>query len=567
MPRSARPLITRLKNLRGLFTPKATSEKISLLDTLTHQELRNTSDIRAFHSELCYMRAFPDSPSVYREAQRALRAFFKHIHGLRKKIKETLADDGIIGTTIEEVLEYGEALRLCAYAPQRAGIHWADYEDPEKLDELLCHTLSRMEEPAFEAGNISTEDWLHTAMGRKKVTDLAWTIRQIQERIHSPRLRAQLYDSAEIPVPWELKEDSVTLTQLKTSSPSYRQKGMRRFSGNPLREILKPQRALHLLPPSKARAIIHVAATALLSRRREVFAITHANPKEVYLADFGEGAQLAVIGTLPAFRLGLEAHYGFVLLSNGVPIGYGGVSPLFSQVNTGINIFPEYRKSEAAYLFLQCLRTFHTLFNCRHIFADRYQIGGGNKEGRDSGAFWLYYKLGFRPLDSRAREIAAQEYIKLKKNRSRKTPPKTLLALSSCDMKLTLPVKKRGAFFPEALLETCALGVTKSLGEIKSASSLRGLHIHARNIRNALAIRGYAQWSPSQKEGLLQTAPLLTLIPDLSQWSSAQKKALVRILQSKGKPQERSYALELRAHLRLQEALMRYCKKYAQQLN
>lgn len=560
MSRSARSAITRLKILRGHFTPEAAAEKVLLLDALTHHTLKNTSDIRTFHSELCYMRAFPDSPSVYRATLGALRAFFKHVRGLRKKRKRTLADDGIIGTAIEEVLEYGEALRLCSYAPQRVGIHWADYAQPEKLDELLCHTLSRIEEPAFEAGNISTKHWLHTAMGRQKITDLTWTIRQIQENIHSPRLRAHLYDAAEIPVRWELAEDSVTLTQLKTTSPSYRGKGMRRFSGDPIREILKPQRALRLMPSPKAQSIIHVAATALLSRRREVFAITHANPKEVYLADFGDGTQLAVIGTLPAFRLGLEAHYGFVLLSNGVPIGYGGVSPLFSQVNTGINIFPEYRKSEAPYLFLQCLRTFHTLFNCRHIFADRYQVGGGNKEGRDSGAFWLYYKLGFRPLNPHTLQIALKEYIKLKKNRSRKTPPKTLLALSSCDMKLTLPAKKRGAFFPEALLETCALGVTKSLGGIQSPSRLRRLRIHARHIRRLLTIRGYNHWSPSQKEGLLQTAPILTLIPDLSRWSSAQKKALVRILQSKGKMQERRYALELRSHLRLQEALMRYCK-------
>lgn len=89
---------------------------------------------------------------------------------------------------------------------------------------------------------------------------------------------------------------------------------------------------------------------SLAARHRETYHFNHANPGEVYLADVGEGIFVAVFGLAPERRYPLECTMGFLILSNGVPIGYGGSSTLFLQVNTGINIFDEYRGSEASYL-------------------------------------------------------------------------------------------------------------------------------------------------------------------------------------------------------------------------
>ena len=124
-----------------------------------------------------------------------------------------------------------------------------------------------------------------------------------------------------------------------------------------------------------------------------------------YLRLFHEAAGpavviLALIGVLPAQRLLLEANYGYVLLSNGVPIGYGGVSPLFRQANTGINVFDPFRGSEATYLWAQTLRAFRSLFGVRRFIINGYQFGAGNAEAIASGAYWFYYRLGFRPTSA-----------------------------------------------------------------------------------------------------------------------------------------------------------------------
>lgn len=123
---------------------------------------------------------------------------------------------------------------------------------------------------------------------------------------------------------------------------------------------------------------------------REVYPISHANPREVYWCDLGEGVALAVIGALPGRRLCLEANYGCPLVSNGVPIGDGGVTALHRQANTGINIFEPFRGAEAGFLWVEMRRVFATLFDARGFIVNGYQIGEANPEAIASGAFWFY---------------------------------------------------------------------------------------------------------------------------------------------------------------------------------
>jgi len=101
--------------------------------------------------------------------------------------------------------------------------------------------------------------------------------------------------------------------------------------------------------------------SSLAARHRETIHFNYANPGDVYIANVGKGISIAVTGLSAEHRYPLECTLGFLILSNGVPIGYGGASVLFKQANTGINIFDEYRGSEAAWLWVQVMRVFHTL--------------------------------------------------------------------------------------------------------------------------------------------------------------------------------------------------------------
>ena len=117
-------------------------------------------------------------------------------------------------------------------------------------------------------------------------------------------------------------------------------------------------------------------------------------------------------------RYPLETTMGYLILSNGVPVGYGGGSALFRQVNTGVNMFDEYRGSEAAFLWTQVMRVYHALFGCTRFIINAYQFGSENSEALDSGAFWFHYHLGYRPVLPAVRALAQRESIRVRRDKT-----------------------------------------------------------------------------------------------------------------------------------------------------
>ena len=198
--------------------------------------------------------------------------------------------------------------------------------------------------------------------------------------------------------------------------------GFRRLS-EPTAELSHGRSIDPTAAASRGGAFIDLARSALVARAREVHAMSYPNADDVHVADLGEGVELAVIGVPPAQRLLLEANYGYLLISNGVPIGYGGVSPLFRQANTGINVFDPFRGSEAAFLWAQTLRAFRTLFGTRRFVINGYQFGAGNSEAIASGAYWFYYRLGFRPSLAENASLAAAEAERLQPIRASEPGP------------------------------------------------------------------------------------------------------------------------------------------------
>ncbi|MFN8582817.1 MAG: hypothetical protein U0163_17810 [Gemmatimonadaceae bacterium] len=270
------------------------------------------------------------------------------------------------------------------------------------------------------------------------------------------------------------------------------------------------------------------------------------------MAALGEGVQLAVIGAEPSLRMSVESNYGYLLLSNGVPVGYGGVTPLWNQANTGINIFDPFRGSEAAFLWAQMLRAFHSLFGVRRFLINGYQFGEGNTEAITSGAFWFYYRLGFRPAGRAQRTLAADEAARVGNDRAYRSPPATLRALAHGDLHLTLPGYRASTFVDERLLQVASLAVTNRL-----ASGVSRDDAHAQildRVSRALGVRRRS-WPVEERAAFERLAPVLDLIPSIASWSGADKQGLVALARSKGGPQEREFVLQARHHRRFWPAL------------
>jgi hypothetical protein len=526
--------------------------------------LRSASQLQQLHTCACFLCAFPDSAQVANAARNVLSDWSDRVSVLSTEQKAALEHTGMAGTTVRYEFCYAVACQLHDRFAGAIDVDWDSYDEPERLDGVLAHFLGRAEEHAFEEelGEITTQDWIALARGAGQETDLSWLLRHM----HSSKKRSAnalaSYDEAEVPLVWRLGSTtaSTTLNTFDTGRSVYRTM-MRKPPKRSKSLIAKPLPRIQLLDEEHGQRIIDLSIDALAARQREVFSMTQGNAKEVYLAPLGEGTHAAIMGIKPSHRLHLEGNYGFVLLANGRPVGYGGVSPLFRQGNTGINVFPEYRGGEAAFLFVQLLRSFHTLFGLTRLLANPFQFGRDNNEAIKSGAFWFYYKLGFRPGDPDGVGLAEREHRKILRKRGYRSDPVTLRQLAKSDLHLTLPDAKTNDFFDERWLTTCAVGATSAIASQPGKDRADKIRRLVRRISKLLGVRNLASWRDEWRHSFATLAPTVALVPDLNSWTASEKRSLVALIRSKGADRERDYVLQLGRHDRLRRSLARFCRK------
>ncbi|MEA3247236.1 MAG: hypothetical protein U9Q74_13875, partial [Gemmatimonadota bacterium] len=306
--------------------------------------------------------------------------------------------------------------------------------------------------------------------------------------------------------------------------------------------VAPPLAGFGLAGRAEARRVITAARAALASRCREVFATTNANPREVWLAPLGEGAELALFGLPHELRVSIEANYGYVLFVNGVPTAYGGVTPLFRQANTGVNVFPAFRGSEAAFLWTQMLRAFHTLFGVTRFVVNAVQFGEDNDEALASGAYWFYWRLGFRPASRRLAALAAREARRLAAHRSARTSPALLRKLATGDLHFTLPGAGDDDFFDELLLARCARLATRALARTGASHRGEAERILATRVAASLGVR-FERWPRAERRAFTRMAPVVSVIPRLARWPAADRRAVATAMRAKGAATERDFAL------------------------
>jgi hypothetical protein len=559
--KSARKSINRLYDIRNRFDREYSVEKQHLLQSLCERIVRTAADTKKLHKALCFTRAFPDSPQMHGLASHLLANFDDLIAGLGQKQKDRLVDTGIRSTEIR----YGFSFEVAAWlARTHAGhtvIDWAEVEDSSRLDELLQHVLEPAEADYFDSGEVSTEEWLNIAKENQAGTDFDWLMVQLGERRRHVGFWTALYNAADIPLRWTLSDPamSVSSNALDIDDVFCRKQPMHSRVANAKKQIANPLHSVTRLDRKRGSQLIDVGMASLAVRHRETLHFNYANPDEVYFAAVGRGVHIVVTGLQLDSRYPLECTMGFLILSNGVPIGYGGASILYRQVNTGINIFDEYRGSEAAWLWVQVMRVFHSLTGCNRYIANPYQFGSENSEALQSGAFWFYYRLGYRPVDPSIRHLARLEFAEVRAGEGYRTPLKKLKTLASCDMHLLLPGARTEDFFDEACIETAGLIATRQLAGTGKFSRSRARRQLSRDLANALQIDNLRDWSSAERKWLSYLSPLVSAA-DPASWTAEERRALVKMLRAKGGAAELDYAREAVNLPRYFSALKKACR-------
>lgn len=552
--RRARQALAELHRLLGRFGADAAGRKSALLATLAGARVQNRGQAQRLQRIVCFLSAFPDDAAVLRGARRLAAGFHARVRRLAAGERARLDDSGTAGTVTRHV--YGAAAaRWLARRFAAVAIDWAAV-DAAALAALLERLWHPLEGEAIEWTTRDLREWLRRARGNHPGSALAWLLAQAPAGAAAlPWQRA--YDAAEVPLAWPLGDERATITRNRLATAIvFRPQGMRRASPDARGAVTEPLESIRLLERRAAARLLEVWRAALWSRTRTVLHIERPNLNECLLADFGGGLQMAAVGIEIAARGVLEASFGYLLLANGVPIGYGGFTPLFAQVNTGTNVFPEYRGSEAAFAFQQALRTMHALTGCALVLINPYQFGAGNDEALASGAFWFYYRLGFRPARRDVRALAGREFARLGARRGYRVPIATLRQLATCDLHLELASDAGACHFDEALLPALARGLTAALAREPAANRATASRQLAQRLAGKLGF-DLTRWSSVERRGFERFAPLLAQIDDLPSWPASERKALAQLARARWAPQERDYVNRLRAHDRLRLALAR----------
>jgi hypothetical protein len=532
-----------LRNLRNAYGRGVECTKQSAVRTLIETPPRSPLEMLRLHEDLLFLRAFPGDAKTVQAANRALRAFEKLASPLFKSSAAAFDDTGVTGSLTRHIFDFPIVDLIANHHDDEVEIDWRRYGDPSQLDPLLRAFARKCELEAFDGGKLSTRNWMKLARGAHPGTDLQWLMAMIGRGALKRPAVNDLWAAAEVPIRWSLKGSQRSTTRnILTGMPVVFRNGMRRAAADPLRRIATPLKKIELLPGVKARRVIEIAKSALASRCREVTAITYPNPDEVYWCDLGEGVALAVISVAPKYRLLLETNTGYLLFSNGVPIGYGGVTPLFRQANTGVNIFDAFRGSEAAFLWVEMLRAFHSLYGSKRFIVNGYQFGEGNSEAINSGAYWFYYRIGFRPADPAQKTLAAREFILLQSPGAARSSKATLKALAKGDLVLDLPGFEERDAFDESLLTTVSTRATERLAAEHSMDRRSAERLIAEKLARDLGLKSMHDWTTAERNAFTDLAPIISLAPDIVEWPEAEKKEIVKMMRAKGGRHERDFA-------------------------
>src|SRR5207245_11615393 len=118
-----------------------------------------------------------------------------------------------------------------------------------------------------------------------------------------------------------------------------------------------------------------------------------------------------------------------IVVKNAVPVGYVEGLALFERIEIGFNIYYTFREGESAWIFGRVLKLVNQVLGVTSFSIDPYQLGHENPEAIDSGAFWFYRKLGFRPTSPPIARLVESEERRIALAPSYRSPRRRLQRL------------------------------------------------------------------------------------------------------------------------------------------
>jgi hypothetical protein len=536
--------------LRRTLARTQGEERTALLRAVLGRPIRSPKALREWHDLLLFLLAHPADLEEHVLATGELErvvALGKALVDGSERTRYGLINSGLEHAPLQSTF----TLHLTRWMLE----HWGErveifsVEAPlDEFRELLRLLLSPAEWETVDQSYADVQELLTYAYGPSRVLQLQRLVDALSALRCDASTREHLWARMQVYVKVEdAKGCGMSLARAPTQAPYCLPQGLTR-DVDLMAVVNEPVAAAVRLNARQQQALIDTARTVLATLHRETDPVTYAGSVELF--DMGRGLRIAFFHMDVAHRLPFDSYVGFMAFRNGVPLAYGGAWIFPGRSKVGINVFAALRGGESAWFFAQLLRLYRQRCGVGRFEAENYQLGHNNPDGLKSGAYWFYYRLGFRPVTKALQRAAEREFSKLSSRKDHQVPLKLLKEL--VEHGLELIVDDNGTPLTDAASLTMA--VQQHVVQRYQGDRERAMRFALERLGNTLPLGDLAQWSAEQRVTLYLWALPLDLVDGLEQWSLAEKRGLVALIRSKAEAEETKHQLLLARAGRLRAA-------------
>jgi len=531
-----------LRAVASRFAPADVARQRALLDATATRALTDPAALVAYHDTLLFMLAYPASAVLRALAARELARVAAAARVIDERgparTRARLRGSGLAWTSITIAFSYPIVRWFVARAPQCADLDSFGARG-DQLAAWLRAALPAAEFELLAAGEDDPAALVAAGVEGWRGGRLAWLVDRFARLPCDDTLREALWDSVQAFVvvrpggtPW-----SRTFARGGQAATYYHRTPLIRGvdAAAVIAAPLPPARAL---TARERRSLVDVGRAVLAMLGRETDPITYADVPRTRACELGRGVGIALYSARPARRGAFDSHVGYLLFKNGVPVGYGGGWPFLGTCKIGINIFAAFRGGESAHLMASVLRAYAQLFHVERFVVEPYQFGAGNREGLASGAFWFYYRLGFRPVDPALRVLAQDEFARMARETGYRSPLTVLRRFTRSDLECRVQAEATPACDAAALSHAASAWIAARFHGRRERAEARALRL----VASALRLGDLRRWRDAERDALRGWAPVLAQIDDLRRWPVADKRRLAAMIRAKGGDEYRYYA-------------------------
>jgi len=544
---NSKKLVSQVHAMRNSYGKQFASEKAAILDSINLKTVSNKKDLQLLYTTLLFLVAHPDNKTIYGLANERLQELQDHLQA-NEKLQRNLFNTGLTNTSLCAAFSFYMVSWLRKTRPRE--IRLSSFEaDDAKIQSILSVVMSKTESEILQDGNAEWKGWLEQL--RKPTTEL---LDQLIDIFGSSDIRSEVKEELWNTIGINVEIDFSSHCCLPQSLfKTYYHRSLIKKDIDSDFTIEGPVPAK--LTETEASQVIDCSRMVLLRNLREIDPISFTSAKLVSYYRLQRGISVALVGMVPEYRHPVESYMGYVVFKNGLPVAYAGSWILFNSARIGLNIFPDYRGGESKYIFHQVLQLHAKVYRLKRFTVDPYQVGKDNSDGIHSGAFWIYYHAGFRPLQKQQYELAAAEALKINADHAYRSPAAVLKTLANSRQQLVL--QKDAVGFDATDLSRVYAGIISK----KYKSKRR--HAEKSAVKKLAGILQIKNYQDDNMQFVLQNWAVLLLINETElRKNNRLKTVLKKLFVLKTTGSEEAYIKLQQQSADLEELLTKLVKTY-----